>query len=121
MPRNGDGSSDNGPIEGNDVIHGNSGSVRLALITTSYLTSHHITTHALPTHHQTLQRANLTTPQAELQHTKTNVAPMPEIEKGEALEGMNASGGGDAPKAGHTGQGKGADSNKPAPVDQVAK
>lgn len=46
---------------------------------------------------------------------------MPEIEKGEALEGMNASGGGDAPKAGHTGQGKGADSNKPAPVDQVAK
>lgn len=63
----------------------------------------------------------LTIQQAELQHTKTNVAPMPEIEKGEALDGMNASGGGDAPKAGHTGQGKGADSNKPAPVDQVTK
>ncbi|KAH7401027.1 hypothetical protein DE146DRAFT_654678 [Phaeosphaeria sp. MPI-PUGE-AT-0046c] len=85
MPRNGDGSSDNGPIEGHDIVHGSSGS-------------------------------------EELQHAKNNVAPMPEIEKGEALEGMNASGGGDAPKAGHTGQGKGAtDSNKAAPVDQVTK
>jgi len=28
MPRNGDGSGDNGPIEGSDVIHGNSGDVR---------------------------------------------------------------------------------------------
>jgi hypothetical protein len=35
---------------------------------------------------------------------------------------MNASGAGDAPKAGHTGQGKAAaDSNKPAPVDQATK
>jgi hypothetical protein len=47
---------------------------------------------------------------------------MPEIEKGEAIEGMNASGAGDTPKAGHTGQGSAAtDSNKPAPVDQVTK
>jgi hypothetical protein len=35
---------------------------------------------------------------------------------------MNASGGGLAPKEGMTGQGApGADSNKPAPVDQVTK
>lgn len=27
MPRNGDGSSDNGPVEGGNVIHGNSGDV----------------------------------------------------------------------------------------------
>jgi hypothetical protein len=35
---------------------------------------------------------------------------------------MNASGAGNAPKEGHTGQGKAAaDSNKPAPVDQVTQ
>jgi hypothetical protein len=28
MPRNGDGSSDNGPVEGSEVVHGNSGDVR---------------------------------------------------------------------------------------------
>lgn len=28
MPRNGDGSSDNGPIEGHNIVHGNSGDVR---------------------------------------------------------------------------------------------
>jgi hypothetical protein len=28
MPRNGDGSSDNGPIEGQEVVHGTSGDVR---------------------------------------------------------------------------------------------
>ncbi|KAF1921030.1 hypothetical protein BDU57DRAFT_509581 [Ampelomyces quisqualis] len=60
MPRNGDGSSDNGPVEGQEIIHGSSGSDKL-------------------------------------QHTKNNVAPMPKIEKGEAIEGMNASGGGYAP------------------------
>ena len=27
MPRNGDGSSDNGPIEGQNIVHGNSGDV----------------------------------------------------------------------------------------------
>jgi len=38
------------------------------------------------------------------------------------IEGMNASGGGDMPKKGHTGQGAPAsDSNKPPPVDQVTK
>ncbi|KAI8936971.1 hypothetical protein NX059_006199 [Plenodomus lindquistii] len=86
MPRNGDGSSDNGPIEANEVIHGNSGD-------------------------------------ATLQHAKNNVAPMPEVEKGEALEGLNASGGGEFQKEGsNAGQGKGAaDGNKPAPVDQVTK
>ncbi|KAF1836491.1 hypothetical protein BDW02DRAFT_566921 [Decorospora gaudefroyi] len=72
MPRNGDGSSDNGPIEGQTAVHGNSGD-------------------------------------ATLEHTKNNVAPMPEIEKGEAIEGMNASGGGSATKTGQTGQGKGSD------------
>ena len=61
MPRNGDGSSDNGPIEGQDIVHGSSGS-------------------------------------ETLQHVKDHIAPMPEVEKGEALPGMNASGGGDAPK-----------------------
>ncbi|CBX99953.1 hypothetical protein IAQ61_002830 [Plenodomus lingam] len=61
MPRNGDGSSDNGPLEAGNVIHGNEGD-------------------------------------ATLQHTKNNVAPMPEVEKGEALEGHNASGGGSLPK-----------------------
>jgi len=85
MPRNGDGSSDNGPIEGQDIIHGASGD-------------------------------------ATLQHAKNNVAPMPEHEKGEGIEGMNASGGGDMPKKGHTGQGRPAsDSNKPAPVDEATK
>ncbi|KAH3938586.1 hypothetical protein HBI56_177040 [Parastagonospora nodorum] len=85
MPRNGDGSGDNGPIEGNDIIHGSSGD-------------------------------------NTLQHAKNNVAPMPEIEKGEAIEGLSGSGGGDAPKAGHTGQGRAAsDSNKAAPVDQATK
>lgn len=29
MPRNGDGSSDNGPIEGQNIVHGNSGDVGL--------------------------------------------------------------------------------------------
>ncbi|KAF2828731.1 hypothetical protein CC86DRAFT_368882 [Ophiobolus disseminans] len=75
MPRNGDGSGDSGPIEGSEVVHGNSGDTTL-------------------------------------QHAKNNVAPMPEIEKGEALEGMNASGAGDFPKEAPTGQGQGADSNK---------
>ena len=116
MPRNGDGSSDNGPIEANDVIHGNSGSVCLPLLPCP---SCPISQPSIHLYLNETHEAN--TPQAELQHTKTNVAPMPEIEKGEALEGMNASGGGDAPKAGHTGQGKGADSNKAAPVDQVTK
>ena len=76
MPRNGDGSSDNGPIEaGQHAVHGASGD-------------------------------------ATMEHTK-KVAPMPEIEKGEGLEGMNASGGGAAPKEGWTGQGRpGEDSNK---------
>jgi hypothetical protein len=47
---------------------------------------------------------------------------MPEIEKGEAIEGMNASGGGVLPKGEGAGQGSGAaDSNKPAPVDQATK
>ncbi|KAF1959649.1 hypothetical protein CC80DRAFT_439576, partial [Byssothecium circinans] len=56
MPRQGDGSSDNGPIEGNNVIHGAGGD-------------------------------------ATLKHTQ-KVAPAPEGEKGEALPGLNASGGG---------------------------
>lgn len=85
MPRNGDGSSDNGPFEANNVIHGNSGD-------------------------------------ATLQHTKNNVAPMPEMEKGEALDGLNASGGGQFHKEPPTGQGKAAvDGNKEPPVDQVTK
>ncbi|KAF2632442.1 hypothetical protein BU25DRAFT_331919 [Macroventuria anomochaeta] len=58
MPRNGDGSSDNGPIEGQNIVHGNSGDV----------------------------------PQP--QHAKNNVAPAPELEKGAAIEGLSASGGG---------------------------
>jgi hypothetical protein len=28
MPRNGDGSSDNGPIDGHEIIHGTTGDVR---------------------------------------------------------------------------------------------
>ncbi|USP73758.1 uncharacterized protein yc1106_01032 [Curvularia clavata] len=86
MPRNGDGSSDNGPIEaGQHAVHGASGD-------------------------------------ATMEHTK-KVAPMPELEKGEetttlthastGIQGMNASGGGAAPKEGWTGQGRpGEDSNK---------
>ncbi|KAJ4377636.1 hypothetical protein N0V83_000464 [Neocucurbitaria cava] len=50
MPRNGDGSSDNGPIEGHDIVHGASGD-------------------------------------ATIQHAKNNVAPMPEVEKGEGKSG----------------------------------
>jgi hypothetical protein len=60
MPRQGDGSSQNGPFEEGNIVHGNAGD-------------------------------------ATLQHAKNNVAPMPEIEKGQAIEGMNASGGGNAP------------------------
>ncbi|KAL1594139.1 hypothetical protein SLS59_008973 [Nothophoma quercina] len=59
MPRNGDGSSDNGPIEGQNIVHGNSGDAS-----------------------------------AQPQHAKNNVAPAPELEKGGAIEGLNASGGG---------------------------
>jgi len=59
MPRNGDGSSDNGPIDGHEILHGTSGD-------------------------------------KTLQHTK-HVAPMPKHEDGEALPGMNASGGAAAP------------------------
>ncbi|EUC50367.1 hypothetical protein COCMIDRAFT_82389 [Bipolaris oryzae ATCC 44560] len=84
MPRNGDGSSDNGPIEGHSIIHGTSGN-------------------------------------DTMEHTK-KAAPMPEVEKGDGLEGMSASGGREMPKKGITGQGKAAaDSNKPPPVDQVTK
>merc|ERR1711974_237084 len=54
MPRNGDGSSDNGPIEGQELLHGASGD-------------------------------------KTLQHTK-HVAPMPEVEAGDALPGMGAGG-----------------------------
>ncbi|KZM27151.1 uncharacterized protein EKO05_0004680 [Ascochyta rabiei] len=58
MPRNGDGSSDNGPIEGQNIVHGAGDAP------------------------------------AQPEHAKNNIAPMPEIEKGAALEGLNASGGG---------------------------
>ncbi|KAF2133165.1 hypothetical protein P153DRAFT_363386 [Dothidotthia symphoricarpi CBS 119687] len=54
MPRNGDGSSDNGPIEGQNIVHGSSGDTTL-------------------------------------KHTQ-KVAPMPEIEKGDAIEGLGAGG-----------------------------
>ena len=33
-------------------------------------------------------------PDSQPQHAKNNVAPAPELEKGGAIEGMNASGGG---------------------------
>ncbi|KAK7191264.1 hypothetical protein DPSP01_008335 [Paraphaeosphaeria sporulosa] len=80
MPRNGDGSSDNGPIDAGEIVHGASGD-------------------------------------ATLQHTQ-KVAPMPEGEKGAAIDGMNASGGGSA----GTSQGAHAqDSNKPPVVDQATK
>ncbi|KNG44937.1 hypothetical protein TW65_08178 [Stemphylium lycopersici] len=54
MPRNGDGSSDNGPIEGKEILHGAKGD-------------------------------------DTLQHTK-HVAPMPDVEAGDALPGMSAGG-----------------------------
>ena len=63
MPRNGDGSSDNGPIEGQELLHGASGDV------------------CLPTDRRLKQR--LTRDQQKtLQHTK-HVAPMPEVEAGD--------------------------------------
>ncbi|KAF1933095.1 uncharacterized protein M421DRAFT_416681 [Didymella exigua CBS 183.55] len=58
MPRNGDGSSDNGPIEGQNIVHGAG------------------------------------KPEAQPAHAKNNVAPAPELEKGGAIEGLGASGGG---------------------------
>jgi hypothetical protein len=70
MPRNGDGSGDNGPIEGNDVIHGNSGDVR-------------------PSIHSPKNHINI--PQTTLQHVKNNIAPMPEIEKGEGNSNQSRS------------------------------
>jgi hypothetical protein len=101
MPRQGDGSSQNGPFEEGNIVHGNAGDV-------SSPAAH---CHRLPTDARI---------QATLQHAKNNVAPMPEIEKGQgtleprllplsnasnvhtdarptAIEGMNASGGGNAP------------------------
>lgn len=54
MPRNGDGSSDNGPIEGHEIVHGAGGD-------------------------------------KSLKHTK-HVAPMPELEQGDALPGLGAGG-----------------------------
>jgi len=62
MPRQGDGSSDNGPLEQKPIVHG-AGSEKL--------TDH-------------VDRAD-------------NTAPMPEAEKGEALEGFNASAGASQP------------------------
>jgi hypothetical protein len=76
MPRNGDGSSDNGPIEGQNIVHGDgkvSSSFRLR-----------------PTFNTDLSLK----PDSQPQHAKNNVAPAPELEKGGAIEGMNASGGG---------------------------
>jgi hypothetical protein len=70
MPRNGDGSGDNGPVEGNDVIHGNSGDVR-------------------PSIHSPKNHINI--PQTTLQHVKNNIAPMPEIEKGEGNSNQSRS------------------------------
>ncbi|KAF1978372.1 hypothetical protein BU23DRAFT_549816, partial [Bimuria novae-zelandiae CBS 107.79] len=74
MPRQGDGSSDNGPIEtGSNLVHGTSGDVRF-----------------LPALSPTLQSSILEyksvhgliiTPQDSLKHA-SKVAPMPEPEKG---------------------------------------
>ncbi|OCK85825.1 hypothetical protein K432DRAFT_399951 [Lepidopterella palustris CBS 459.81] len=49
----------------------------------------------------------------------SRVATPPAAEKGFALDGMNASGGGSVGIGGHTGQGKGNDLNKSPVVDQV--
>ncbi|KAF2191074.1 hypothetical protein K469DRAFT_558098 [Zopfia rhizophila CBS 207.26] len=57
---------------------------------------------------------------AKLERTE-KVAPPPDGEKGFAIEGMNASGGGSVGVKGHTGSGKGNDPNKPPLVDQVTK
>ncbi|KAJ4358751.1 uncharacterized protein N0V89_003335 [Didymosphaeria variabile] len=72
MPRQGDGSSDNGPFEEaqHDILHGAGSNV-----------SDHVA------------RADKTT-------------PMPEVEKGEGIEGLNASGGGlSLPSTGDQGKG----------------
>jgi len=63
MPRNGDGSSDNGPIEGNPIAHG-AGNEKVGVV---------------------VDRAKKT-------------AEMPEVEKGAALESVDASGQGSEPK-----------------------
>ncbi|KAF1987238.1 hypothetical protein K402DRAFT_392936 [Aulographum hederae CBS 113979] len=72
MPRNGDGSSDNGPIEGHTIAVGAGGSE----------------------------------PESSIVDRASKTAPMPEFEKGDAVEGMNASGGGSTGIGGHTGQGR---------------
>jgi hypothetical protein len=61
MPRNGDGSGDNGPIDGHEILHGTSGDVSAV---------------KEPGH------GILTRSQTTLQHTKY-VAPMPKPEAGE--------------------------------------
>ena len=78
MPRNGDGSSDNGPIEGQNIVHG-AGKVRSSLFDSVHTFN-----------------ANLcpAKPESQPQHAKNNVAPAPELEKGGAIEGLGASGGG---------------------------
>jgi hypothetical protein len=74
MPRNGDGSSDNGPIEGQNIVHG-AGKVRPQSFADSTVLTH-------------------PQPESQPEHAKNNIAPAPELEKGGAIEGMNASGGG---------------------------
>jgi hypothetical protein len=125
MPRNGDGSSDNGPVDAGEIVHGASGDVR------SFPTSHpfprasHLDSSPFTSHLYLFSRrprffqgyTDSRGAQTSLKHTQ-NVAPLPEGEKGEAIEGMNASGGGSA----GTSQGAHAnDSNKPPVVDQVTK
>ncbi|KAL5116016.1 hypothetical protein ACEQ8H_006134 [Pleosporales sp. CAS-2024a] len=68
MPRNGDASSDNGPIDSHEIVHGTSGDVSFA--------------HADNGNHKPDRN------QATLQHTK-HVAPMPSTEKDQARPGMN--------------------------------
>jgi hypothetical protein len=62
MPRNGDGSSDNGPIDGHEILHGTSGDVRHS--------AHEIDTRTNTKRKETLQ------------HTK-HVAKMPQPEEGD--------------------------------------
>jgi hypothetical protein len=121
MPRNGDGSSDNGPIEGQEVVHGTSGDVRsrtsslssplfqfqIDLLLTNLVTDH-------PSARQEQRRADAGDREGRrYDHpTRERNDEVWRTDSTTALEGMNASGGGVLPKGENAGQGKGEDSNK---------
>ena len=92
MPRDGSGASDNAIEQGETLIHGAGnapGDVRSSGCS-----------------HSSTQRTTFQGASASGVDRSSKAAPLPEAEKGDALEGMNASGGGSFGKS-ESGSGKG--------------